>query len=94
MLALQLAAWARYLEGVDENGQAIPLIEKRLAELRPLALAHRDDSRAFFEGNSVLGDLARNERLIEAFAAASRTLREKGALGAIEELISNGGVPG
>lgn len=89
VLALQLAAWARYLEGVDEKGQPIELIEKRLAELQPLAIAHRADPRAFFEGNSVLGELAHNERLIEAFTTASRILREKGALGAIEELIES-----
>lgn len=87
VLALQLAAWARYLEGVDENGEPIEIIEKRYEELHPLAIAHRENPRVFIEGNPVFGDLGENERLIEAFEKASVLLREKGALGAIEALL-------
>lgn len=88
VLALQLAAWARYLEGADENGAPIEIIEKRYDSLHPLALAHREDPRAFFRGNDVLGELAENERLAEAFERWSRVLRDKGALGAIGELLA------
>lgn len=87
VLALQLAAWARYLEGVDEKGAPIDVTEKRYDVLHPLALAHREDPRVFIEGNPVFGDLGENERLIEAFVAASTLLREKGALGAIEATL-------
>lgn len=88
VLALQLAAWARYLEGVDEKGAPIEIIDKRFDELHSRAIAHRDEPRVFIEGNPVFGDLGENQRLIDAFKRASDILREKGALGAIEELLS------
>lgn len=87
VLALQLAAWARYLEGVDEKDAPIEIIDKHYDELHRLAIAHRDDPRVFIENNPLFGDLGQNPRLIEAFEKASTLLRDRGALGAIEHLL-------
>lgn len=88
VLALVVAAWARYLEGVDENGQAIEIIDRRAAELTPLALEHRQDPRVFVAGNPIFGDIGQDERFLEAFAAAAAELRSLGAHGAMEALLA------
>ncbi len=85
---LLVAAWARYLEGTDEQGQPIEVVERRWEDLHARALAHRADPRAFLAGNAVLGDLADDERFAAAFAAASSAIHAKGARGAITALLA------
>lgn len=88
VLALVVAAWARFMEGVDEKGDPVDIIDRRAAELIPLAQAHRQDPSVFVAGNPLFGDIGSNERFLEAFAAASESLRRLGAHRAMEELLA------
>jgi mannitol 2-dehydrogenase len=88
VLTLVVAAWARYLEGTDEHGQPIDVIERRWDDLHARALAHRTDPRAFLAGNVLFGDLADNPRFVDAFVAASQSVHAKGARGAMLDLLA------
>lgn len=88
VLTLVVAAWARYLEGTDEKGAPVDIVERRWDDLHARALAHRGDPRAFLAGNAVLGDLADDERFAAAFAAASEAIHAKGARGVIADLLA------
>jgi mannitol 2-dehydrogenase len=81
-----LAGWAHYLADVPVASQAPDALADRS---RPLALAARDDPAAFVDERagfptSVVGDA----RFVDAFAAAHRSISERGALGALRAIAS------
>lgn len=90
VLTLVTAAWARYLEGTDENGQPVEVVERRWDDLHPRALAARTDPRAFLVGNALFGDLAEDERFVAAFASALESIHAKGARAAVLDLLGSG----
>lgn len=74
-----VAGWARYLEGTDEHGHALPQCDPLLERLR--ANLRRDTERpgAFIEDERIFGDLARDAVFIGAYRDARALLRERGA---------------
>lgn len=82
-LTLALAAWVRYLTGVDFEGGAIEVEDARWEELRPLARAAAADPRPLLEVRDVFGSLADDEafagrlgeaiRLLDAYGSAAAT---------------------
>jgi mannitol-1-phosphate/altronate dehydrogenase len=77
-LTVTLAGWLRYLNGIDDAGQAIALQEPRLAELEPLAREGRDDPRALLSVRNLFGDLGDREAFV---AELQMTLRDLYTLG-------------
>ena len=53
-----MASWARYAEGVDEQGEPIDVQDQLADTLVPLARSQRDNPTAFIENTEVFGDLA------------------------------------
>ncbi|RJL04851.1 mannitol dehydrogenase family protein [Paracoccus aestuarii] len=77
-LALELALWCRYCEGVTEDGQPIPPNDDNHAALRDRAIAARDDPRAFLSNTAVFGDLGDDPRLVAAFTTQLAAIRAQG----------------
>jgi mannitol 2-dehydrogenase len=84
--ALVVAAWARYAEGVDETGAPVEVVDRDREAVMARARRARHDPAAFLEDERVFGDLARDERFVEAFAAALRALSRDGARATVARL--------
>lgn len=87
-LAQEVAFWCRYCERTDEAGNALAPNDAHSDELRQLALAARDDPRAFLTNHAVFGALGENPRFQETFAARLRLLHERGTRKAIQDYLA------
>jgi len=84
--ALALAGWARYLATVPAAERAYDPHGDRAATF---AVESLDDPRAFLELDDVFTPrLRESERFADAFAHASRELAHRGAVGAMQALLS------
>jgi mannitol 2-dehydrogenase len=81
-----VASWARYAEGVDEEGEAIDIVDRRAERLTEIAKRQRDEPGAFIANRELFGDLADDERFAEAYGSALRSLHEHGARATLERL--------
>lgn len=77
--ATVVASWARYAEGVDEQGRAIDVTDPRRDEL--MAAAHRQRSRttAFIENPALFGTLAQSPEFVNEYVEAVERFRTEGA---------------
>ena len=85
--AAVVAAWARYAEGVDEQGDPIEVVDRLGESLTTLARRQRVDLDAFISNRQVFGDLADNERFARAYRSALALLRERGARATLDSLV-------
>ncbi|MCQ4122680.1 mannitol dehydrogenase family protein [Rhodococcus tibetensis] len=81
-----VASWARYAEGIDENGDTIDVVDQLQDSLVPLARSQRTHPTAFIENRSVFGDLADHPRFVEAYLWALDSLHRAGARDTLESL--------
>ena len=73
-----MASWARYAEGVDEDGEEIEVVDRRADRLRELA--RDDDPLAFIRNRELFGDLGDDERFAARLPlGAGVTARARGA---------------
>ena len=77
--AAVVASWARYAEGIDEDGQPIEIVDRLKDTLTERARRQRTDPDAFITNPAVFGDLADNPRFLAAYRAALASLHERGA---------------
>jgi mannitol 2-dehydrogenase len=77
--ALVVAAWARYAEGVDEQGEPIEVVDRLADQLVATARRQRDEPLAFISDRELFGDLVDDERFVAAYAGALTSLHERGA---------------
>jgi mannitol 2-dehydrogenase len=84
---LVVAAWARYAEAVDEQGEPITVVDRLSAHLRAAAVAQRTDPIAFVAQRDLFGDLVDNERFVTAYTAALASLHAHGALATVTDLV-------
>lgn len=74
--AFVVAAWCRYNDGVDENGNAYQIQDAMSNELiRAAAHSHQNPMR-FLEINAIFGDLAENKTFVEAYLTSLEMLRK------------------
>jgi mannitol 2-dehydrogenase len=85
--AATVASWARYAEGVDEQGEPIDVQDQLADTLVPLAKSQRDHPTAFIENTAVFGDLAEQPRFVEAYVWALDSLHRDGARATLETLL-------
>lgn len=85
--AAVVASWARYAEGVDEQGASIEIIDRLAEELRSLAQHNRDTPLTFIENRKLFGDLAENERFVKAYRRTLASLHQRGARATLETLV-------
>jgi mannitol 2-dehydrogenase len=83
-----VASWARYAEGIDEQGRAIEVVDRLKDTLTPIARRQREDPDAFIANRDLFGDLSGDERFVAAYREALRSLHERGARATLESLVS------
>ncbi|WP_009475586.1 mannitol dehydrogenase family protein [Rhodococcus sp. JVH1] len=81
-----VASWARYAEGVDEDGEPIDVVDQLKDSLVPIARSQHENRTAFIENQSVFGDLADNPRFVTAYLWALDSLHSVGARKTLEAL--------
>lgn len=86
--AAVVASWARYAEGVDEQGQPIVIVDRWKDRLTELAGSQREHPTAFIENRELFGDLADSPRFVVAYVEALKLLQDKGARATLEALAS------
>ena len=77
--ALVIAAWARYAEGIDEQGEPIIVVDRLSEQLVSAARRQREDPIAFISQRELFGDLVDNDRFVTAYRAALDSLHAQGA---------------
>ena len=86
-----IASWARYAEGVDEQGAAINVVDRRRDALMILARRQHEDPLAFVANRELFGDLVDNERFVTAYLSALRSLHDRGARATLEAIVETHG---
>src|SRR6516162_1987679 len=76
--AAVVASWARYAEGVDEQGKPIDMIDRYRDSLNRLARCQGEDPSAFIANRDLFGDLADHERFVTAYRSALASLQKHG----------------
>src|SRR5699024_6001205 len=74
-----VASWARYAEGVDEQGGPIEIVDRLADQLRAIAGHNRDNPTAFIENRELFGDLVDDERFVAAYTRTLQMLHQQGA---------------
>ena len=74
-----VASWARYAEGVDEQGEPINVVDPLKDELIPIALSQRENPLAFIQNKQLFGNLSENEKFTAPYLAALESLFTRGA---------------
>jgi len=89
-LALSVAAWLRYITGIDEKGQAIDVSDPFAARLRSIADSHKGNIPAYVKAmmqvQEVFGsELPQNQEFVAAVTQALTKLYEQGAKATLSE---------
>jgi mannitol 2-dehydrogenase len=82
-----VASWARYAEGVDEQGRPIEVVDRLAERLTESARRQREDPDAFLANRDVFGDLADDPRFAAAYRSTLRALHEHGARATLSSMI-------
>lgn len=88
-LTLALAAWVRYLTGVDCEGGKVEVEDARWEELRPLARAAAADPRPLLEVRDVFGSLADDEAFVTRLTETIELLEARGPAAATEACLGS-----
>ena len=83
-----VASWARYAEGVDEQGNPIVVVDPLRDELVPIAQSQLEDPTAFIANRALFGDLVDVPEFREPYLATLAKLHADGARATQEWLIS------
>ena len=85
--AAVVASWARYAEGVDEQGEQIEVVDRLADHLTKLARRQRGDPDAFIANRDVFGNLVDDRRFVTAYRSALASLHQHGARATLESLV-------
>jgi len=85
--AAVVASWARYAEGIDEQGETIAVVDKRKERIMAAAARQRSgDSLAFIRDRELFGDLVDRPQFTDPYLRALEAFRTKGARATIAKL--------
>jgi mannitol 2-dehydrogenase len=84
--AAVIASWARYAEGVDEQGEPIEIVDELADTVRRLAAQQQEDPLAFVKNRELFGDLASEPAFTEPYLNALDSLHNRGARATLEVL--------
>jgi mannitol 2-dehydrogenase len=84
--AAVVASWARYAEGVDEEGEPIKVVDRLADTLQQIAAQQRDDPLAFVKNRELFGDLATETAFTEPYLETLNSLHTRGARATLEAL--------
>ncbi len=82
-----VASWARYAEGIDENGEVIDVVDPLKDELMPLASQQRENPLAFVENRQLFGDLVGSPLFSDPYQATLQHLHTRGARATVQWLM-------
>jgi mannitol 2-dehydrogenase len=82
-----IASWARYAEGVDEEGGPIVVEDHLTDTLMPLARQSKDDPLAFLRVRELFGQLVDDERFTTPYRMTLDALHARGARATLSELL-------
>ena len=85
--AAVVASWARYAEGLDEQGEPIEVVDRLADSLTQLARRQREDPDAFIANRRLFGDLADGKRFVTAYRSVLASLHQRGARATLESLV-------
>jgi len=80
-LTLAVAGWIRYLDGVDEQGKEIKILDPMTEELKGMT------SREVLTHKAIFGDLADSEEFVETVLSLVEKLRDRGSLSVLKEVV-------
>jgi mannitol 2-dehydrogenase len=86
-LTLALAAWIRYLTGLDCENRPIEVEDARWDELKPLARAAAADPRPLLEVRDIFGSLADDEAFVGRLTETIRLLGARGPAAAAADRL-------
>ena len=89
--AAVVASWARYAEGVDEQGEPIEVVDRLREPLMAAAARHGEDPLAFLRDRSLFGHLVDEPRFVEPYTWALDSLHRVGARATLEALRDGAG---
>ncbi|MPV38031.1 mannitol dehydrogenase family protein [Georgenia subflava] len=84
--AAVVASWARYAEGVGENGEQIDVRDPLREELMSRASEQHTDPLAFLRNRAIFGDLADQPAFVEPYLKALNAMHTGGARAALRQL--------
>jgi mannitol 2-dehydrogenase len=84
--AAVVASWARYAEGVDEQGEPIKVVDRLADTLQQIAARQREDPLAFVKNRELFGDLATESAFTEPYLKTLDSLHNRGARATLEAL--------
>jgi len=87
-LSFTVAAWFRYLNGVDEKGQPLPLDDPMAATLKEKAQAGGNDPAPLLNIAALFGDLSESERFTSAVTNHLKQLYTSGTQAVLEDLLA------
>lgn len=86
--AAVVASWARYAEGVDEQGEPIEVVDRLRGSLTAIAGRQRSgEPDAFIANRELFGDLVDEPRFADAYRSSLRSLHERGARATLESIV-------
>jgi mannitol-1-phosphate/altronate dehydrogenase len=88
LLTLAVAAWVRYLRGVDLDGTRIAIADPRLHELQPLAVACGDDPGPLMSASRCFGWLADDPMLVRSVARALESFDRHGLRATVDAYVA------
>ncbi|GAA2100257.1 mannitol dehydrogenase family protein [Microlunatus panaciterrae] len=86
--AAVVASWARYAEGVDEQGNPITVVDRLAESLKATAARQHDEPTAFIENRQLFADLVDDERFVSAYTWALDSLHKDGARATLQALVA------
>jgi mannitol-1-phosphate/altronate dehydrogenase len=90
LLTLAVAAWFRYLRGLDPHGRPFRVDDPRADELQALARAGGTDPRPLLSERSVFGDLGDRPAFVAELSTALERLERAGVRLAIAAALAEG----
>jgi len=88
-LILAVAGWFRYLQGVDEQGEEIPIQDPMAGEVQALAAQGEADPRPLLSVHSIFGDLAHNQVFVAELEEALRAVYAQGAAATLSAYLAS-----
>ena len=82
-----LAGWARYAEGIGEDGRSIEVVDPLRERLVAAAARQAADPLAFVSDRELFGDLVDDQRFAETYVTTLELVRSRGTRAALEEVL-------
>ncbi|MDN6388021.1 MAG: mannitol dehydrogenase family protein, partial [Corynebacterium sp.] len=83
-----VASWARYAEGVDEDGAPITVVDRMADRLKESASHNREDALSFLRDREVFGDLVDSPEFTADYTRVLESLHTVGAEATLDMLLA------